>query len=155
MFSGDKQIVALICLDSSNNSNAALQWYLKKIHKPNNIIGIVHVYIPPSTPSCYSGGLLPSVQDILQENDALVGYYRDVLASHGIVDAKFFIEPINDSVGNTICKIGKDNNASFILTGQRGVSTLQRKVFGSVTDYILHHADRPVLVVPPQTTYIN
>lgn len=32
--------------------------------------------------------------------------------------------------------------------GTRGLSQLRRTVMGSVSDYVLHHTDKPVAVVP-------
>lgn len=44
---------------------------------------------------------------------------------------------------------GRDHQAACIVVGRRGHSRLARLLVGSVTDRLVHHADRPVLVVPP------
>ena len=54
-----------------------------------------------------------------------------------------------DSVGHTICEIAKENNASTIVMGQRGLGAIRRTFLGSTSDYVLHHAHIPVAVIPP------
>jgi nucleotide-binding universal stress UspA family protein len=41
------------------------------------------------------------------------------------------------------------NDASLVVVGARGVGTLQRLLLGSVSESVLRHADRPVLIVRP------
>ena len=48
-----------------------------------------------------------------------------------------------------ICKLAEDEKANLIVMGSRGMGTLRRTFLGSVSDYCVHHAHIPVVVVPP------
>ena len=65
------------------------------------------------------------------------------------VTPKVFVETMQESVGNTICKILNDHNCHFVVVGQRGLGAFRRTFLGSVSDYIIHHAKIPIIVVPP------
>jgi nucleotide-binding universal stress UspA family protein len=47
-----------------------------------------------------------------------------------------------------ICAIAADRDVRLIVLGSHGWGALRRFVFGSVSTGVLHHARRPVLVVP-------
>ena len=64
------------------------------------------------------------------------------------VNPEIFCVTAEDSVGNTICKVAKDNNASAIIIGQRGLGAIRRTLLGSVSDYVVHHSHIPTIVVP-------
>ena len=53
----------------------------------------------------------------------------------------------HDSIGGLLCKLAIDNSAKSIVVGQRGLATIKR-IFGSVSDHVLHHASIPVIIVP-------
>lgn len=48
-----------------------------------------------------------------------------------------------------ICAIADEEDAQLIVLGSHGWGTMRRAIFGSVSTNVLHHAGRPVLVVPP------
>jgi nucleotide-binding universal stress UspA family protein len=48
-----------------------------------------------------------------------------------------------------ICAIADAEDAQLIVLGSHGWGAMRRMVFGSVSTSVLHHAGRPVLVVPP------
>jgi nucleotide-binding universal stress UspA family protein len=50
-----------------------------------------------------------------------------------------------------ICAIAEAADAQLIVVGSHGWGAMRRAVFGSVSTSVLHHARRPVLVVPPAT----
>ena len=50
--------------------------------------------------------------------------------------------------GKTICRVVKDEDVQLVVLGSRGKSSLQRTLMGSVSNYCVHHAHVPVLVVP-------
>jgi nucleotide-binding universal stress UspA family protein len=47
-----------------------------------------------------------------------------------------------------ICAVAADRDARMIVIGSHGWGAMKRLVFGSVSTGVLHHAQRPVLVVP-------
>jgi nucleotide-binding universal stress UspA family protein len=49
--------------------------------------------------------------------------------------------------GKMICELTKNINADLIIIGRRGHSGLKELVIGSVSNYVVHHADCSVLVV--------
>ena len=56
-----------------------------------------------------------------------------------------------DAAGSTwrgIRRVAQSSRADVIVCGSRGLSAFSRAVVGSTTYGLLHHADRPVLVVP-------
>ncbi|XP_071168743.1 universal stress protein YxiE-like isoform X2 [Mytilus edulis] len=48
--------------------------------------------------------------------------------------------------GHQIVTTAEENRASFIVVGCRGIGVIRRTVLGSVSDYIVHHSNIPVLV---------
>ena len=49
-------------------------------------------------------------------------------------------------VGEAICEAAKEENATMIIVGTRGMGKVRRTFLGSVSDYCLHHSNIPVLV---------
>jgi nucleotide-binding universal stress UspA family protein len=47
-----------------------------------------------------------------------------------------------------ILAAAREHDASAIVLGRRGASAAELKILGSVANAVVHHADRPVLVVP-------
>jgi len=52
--------------------------------------------------------------------------------------------------GEAICEISEERDVSLVILGSRGLNKLRRTFLGSVSDYVIHHARKPVMVVPPQ-----
>lgn len=53
------------------------------------------------------------------------------------------------AAGEVVVKTAKDERVSLIIIGSRGLGSIRRTILGSVSDYIVHHASTPVIVVPP------
>jgi nucleotide-binding universal stress UspA family protein len=49
--------------------------------------------------------------------------------------------------GKMICQLASNINADLIVIGRRGHSGLNEMIMGSVSNYVVHHADCSVLVV--------
>jgi nucleotide-binding universal stress UspA family protein len=48
-----------------------------------------------------------------------------------------------------LSRAGDDHGAACIVVGRHGHRPIARLLLGSVTDRLVHHTNRPVLVVPP------
>ncbi|TVP69364.1 MAG: universal stress protein [Leptolyngbya sp. LCM1.Bin17] len=48
---------------------------------------------------------------------------------------------------HTICQVAKEINCDLIVVGSHGYGVVERVLLGSVSDYVVHHARCPVLVV--------
>ena len=64
------------------------------------------------------------------------------------VSAKIIIQ--GGHPGEHICKVAKKESAALIVCGSRGMGTVRRTILGSTSDYIIHHAHCPVVVVPKE-----
>jgi len=54
------------------------------------------------------------------------------------------------TIGNTIIETARELDAEAIVMGTRGLSGLKSFLLGSVSQAVLHHADRPVVIVPSE-----
>lgn len=50
--------------------------------------------------------------------------------------------------GHGICECIKSCKARVVILGSRGQGKLRRTILGSVSDYVVHHADCTVIIVP-------
>jgi nucleotide-binding universal stress UspA family protein len=53
-----------------------------------------------------------------------------------------------DDIAADILAVAGDLNAEIIVLGTRGLGAVKSLMLGSVSHAVLHHADRPVLVIP-------
>ena len=53
------------------------------------------------------------------------------------------------SIGEAICDLAKEKKVCCIVMGQRGLGLVERTLFGSVSEYVLHNANTTVVIVPP------
>lgn len=66
-------------------------------------------------------------------------------------DAGMHVEPLavqaTGPVWRTILEIAERHNASMIVIGSRGLTGVRSMLLGSVSTAVVHHADRPTLVI--------
>ena len=60
-----------------------------------------------------------------------------------------FAEKKVETVGKTICEIAANYEAACVVIGPRGLGTIERTIYGSVSDYLMRHLHVPVTFVPP------
>ncbi len=46
-----------------------------------------------------------------------------------------------------ICKLAGEADVNILVIGSRGLGSMERLLLGSISDYVVHHASCPVLVV--------
>jgi nucleotide-binding universal stress UspA family protein len=66
------------------------------------------------------------------------------------LDAKPLVAEATGPVWQTILDTAREHDAALIAVGARGLSGVQRALLGSVSEKVVRHADRPVLVLHPR-----
>ncbi|MFE3452853.1 universal stress protein [Nonomuraea sp. NPDC059194] len=100
-----------------------------------------------------SAGMIAPV-DTTAEDAAIQAATRELaeqgarLAVQAGLDATARWEPDSLAVWSTIVDVAEELDATLIVTGTRGQGGVRSLLLGSTSDRVLHHAGRPVLIVP-------
>ncbi|XP_062617660.1 universal stress protein Slr1101-like [Saccostrea cucullata] len=145
----ESERTVVVAMDGSENSDFAFDWYMKNAyHKGDHVI---FVHCPEYHTVVQSPMVMADVTvltDMWKEEEKRIKELLEKLGQqmkdHGIGGK---VKSIGGSPGEVICQVAKDENAALIVTGTRGMGKIRRTFLGSVSDYILHHAHVPVLVV--------
>ncbi|VDM15829.1 unnamed protein product [Hydatigera taeniaeformis] len=153
MFSDPRQV--LLPVDGSESSKRAMTWYMANIFRPTDVIHLYHICEPSYAANNFSLTTLgqsktDEINAMLQEHielsNTLSHDFLSRLEDKGV--SGDFTLTVGTKPGEMIVSYARDMNADLIVMGSRGVSALKRTVFGSVSDYVLHHSSIPLTVVP-------
>jgi len=147
----------VICVDGSEHSENAFNWYAKNYHQINDSVLFVHVQQKPSMPLSLGlsdiggaeliGGYYESIQISQKASEKLRHKYKKICKEMSI-QFKFSTLGPHHCPGHLICEAAKEENAASIIMGQRGLGKISRMLLGSTSDYVLHHANMPVMIIP-------
>ncbi|EDO45800.1 predicted protein [Nematostella vectensis] len=141
----------LLPIDSSKHSEDAFEWYVNNMHHEEDELILVHVLDSAAIQTRVSShGLVDDefkneMNKGLKEVKALEEKYK-TKAETASLKAK--IEVRGGKPGETICQCSKDEHCDLILMGSRGLGSIRRTILGSVSDYVLHHAHVPTIIIP-------
>ncbi|KAK7476035.1 hypothetical protein BaRGS_00032742 [Batillaria attramentaria] len=153
MAAGDQNVI--IAYDGSEHSEYALEWYAQNMHKPGKHIILLHV--PELNDMLHSTRWANSVyvfdrevlESMLKEEQKRIQKdlerFADKLKSLGLggkVKSVAAAKP-----GEGIASEAKNTDAELVVVGSRGMGAVRRTLLGSVSDYLVHHCQCPVLVV--------
>uniref|UniRef100_A0A453LTK5 UspA domain-containing protein n=1 Tax=Aegilops tauschii subsp. strangulata TaxID=200361 RepID=A0A453LTK5_AEGTS len=154
------KVVAAV--DASEESLHALSWALDNVVRPHPgaSVVVVHVqhhadhfaypvaghgiasglqYVPPTA--------VDSVRKTHEENSRrVVSAALDVCRQK---QASATAAVVEGDAKEAICRAVEDMHADLLVLGSRGLGMIKRALLGSVSDYLVHHASCPVLIVKP------
>ena len=134
----------LVPLDGSKNSLRALDMAIALARRCDAIIvGICVIYAPSRTE--FGRGMTVE-KGSYEKVKKFMNAAKTLAAQNGIV----FDEKISyGNIGYNIVKFAhsKNNKIDMIVIASRGRGTVKEIFFGSVSHYVLHASDLPVLVV--------
>lgn len=148
----NKKRTILVAVDTSQHSTRAFNWYAEQLHQENDLLLIIHVVQPPQTVAIPMDA--GAVVDALQHEWRQVEARAESLLNRfdkKCRDQKFNFELLKDTgqPGDVICKVAQQRSVDLIIVGSRGQGQVRRTFLGSISDYVVHHANIPVGVVPP------
>ena len=134
----------LVPMDGSKNSQRGLEMAISIARQFGaTITGVYSINVPPHS----EFGGIGSVKDAL--NNEIKKFMEDakkLAAQNGIV---FKEKLMRGDVGYNIIKLAHNKKEKFnlIVIGSRGRGSIKEMFFGSVSNYVIHAAKIPVLVV--------
>lgn len=132
----------LVPLDGSRNSIKGLDnaIYLARQCQAT----ITGIYVLPRVPVRSYRAIQYPEKELLKDADKNMEYAKKHSAQNGIIFQKkiSFGDP-----GYTITKYAKDKKFDIIVIGARGRGSIKEIFFGSVSNYVLHKANMPVLII--------
>ena len=144
-----------IAVDGSESSKIAFGWYIKNYHQKNDTLVLIYAHQFPQTPPNGILGGYASLADSNQESlESSIQRYKDLIKYFTTIceqcNIKFrtAVEEDYHGAGQTICESVKKHNGTVVILGQRGLGTFSRFLLGSTSDYVLHHSNVPIIVVP-------
>ena len=133
----------VVGVDGSDASLAALDWALAEGRRRGATVEVVHAYIPMG----YDTYLVPTIDPVVYRDaaDAVL----DVAMEHVATDAPgptVVRRLVMDGAGPALVELAK--GADLLVVSGSGHGHLAELVLGSVSQYVLHHASCPVVLVP-------
>ncbi|VDH90764.1 Hypothetical predicted protein [Mytilus galloprovincialis] len=154
--------VVVIAMDGSKEADSALQWFAKNIHQKEDQVKVVYCLHHSShytmDPSHGGSGWNPfttlwAANDTKTMSEKFEKESKDAAKVCSHIEELLQKLEINGKVlrvqgdpGHAILTTAEECKATCIVVGSRGVGSLRRTIMGSVSDYILHHSNIPVLV---------
>ncbi|EUB64556.1 hypothetical protein ECG_00561 [Echinococcus granulosus] len=147
-----------IPVDGSDNSKKAIYWYLDNVAGKNDYVVFIHVQEILDLPLFHikSGLSIPSDQWMKAINERIQLDEKISTEVVGMCRTKKipcdYVTVSDKRPGEGIISIVNDLEIQLIVMGSRGLSTIRRTILGSVSDYVLHHSQVPICIVPPEYT---
>ena len=133
----------LVPLDGSEHSFNALEKAIQIAKKFDGQITLIHVF-SVGTMSTPSSEACESIQEMRKQGKSILARARKKVKAKKI-PVKTLIK--EGQTVNEILKAATDGDFNLIIIGARGISKLREILLGSVSDGVIRHATRPVLVV--------
>jgi nucleotide-binding universal stress UspA family protein len=122
-------------------------------------VTVLHIWEPPASflisDSFSAWGLATIAPEQITDLDALVRERAERILAAGVAlareagfDAEGRLEDSKGSQWRTILETADEIDASLVVIGAHAGGAVAAALLGSVSGAILHHAHRPVLIVP-------
>jgi len=154
----------VVSVDGSQASEDVVDWCMANVFRKEDKIIYVHAAeygVAPYANAGMGGGgaFIVDVNSQLRDEAAKRGtklLRRMAARSHekGFKPSslKILMVPIGLSGKATLCDFADDHNPSLFICGSRGLGIMGRAFVGSTSDYLIHNAKCPVMIVKTPAT---
>lgn len=153
MTATDQRIIVL-AVNNSKHSENALNWIVSNVLSENDIVHLLTVITPPNEPAYY---LDTNASRHARE-------YIEDLKNGAVKEAKELLSKFQKFINAGLeCKVeghvafgdrreqvveySRTHKCDLLVLGSRGLGTFKRHLLGSVSNYCMHHAHCPVLLI--------
>src|SRR3954465_5033670 len=146
----------LLCYDGSEDAKHAIE-HAGRLLGGRDALVVTVWQSTPALGSCAFGGATDSRFDFVEVDRAAADLGERVardgvrIAQQAGLHANTIAVEATGPVWKTIVEIADRHDAATIVIGSRGLTGLRPLLLGSDSSAIVHHADRPTLVIPQST----
>ncbi|KAF8565783.1 hypothetical protein P879_01509 [Paragonimus westermani] len=147
--------VVLFPTDGSPHSDRAFRWYVENMKMDNDTVKFISViepvYTTPAIGMAMESPPLPDMARVMEESiqaGKKLCQHCMQKAKAADVHSQAFLH-VDSKPGPALIKAISEHKADVVVMGNRGIGIVRRTFLGSVSDYVLHHAHIPVVIVPP------
>jgi nucleotide-binding universal stress UspA family protein len=157
--------VIVMAVDSSETSKQAVSWAAKNTLQQDDIIMLFAVWEDAINFTPPAMGMVPSVVPVMIDMEEIRKQNRQHLQQARQLLREMYHQHFDDkqhhvlsllvashasdkqTIGKLILQAGDKFEADLIVIGSRGLGAVKQFFMGSVSNYVVHHAHRPVLVI--------
>lgn len=156
-----------IGVDDSPHSEAALQWTLDNVLKPDDTLHLLTVALPVPYPILDDSSAAVAAAETQQWQSQsehslriaqnLCSKVADAVVAKGVDRARIVSQVLvpeggASGVGTSLCHYASDNQVDVVIVGSRNMGTISRSIMsfiglGSVSDYCVHNLHSAVIVM--------
>ncbi|QFG21990.1 universal stress protein [Actinomadura sp. WMMB 499] len=153
-------MTVLIAFDGSDDSRAAVEYAARHLRPEPAVIlsvwepllsQISWAPIAAAAPTVMQTGGRTEFEEQRQA-ELLATKGAEFAAAAGLPDVTPRAERSGGPTWAAIVDVATEIDASLVVTGSRGLSGARSVLLGSTSTRVLHHVNRPVLIVPPAKT---
>ncbi|HEX5247012.1 MAG TPA: universal stress protein [Gaiellaceae bacterium] len=117
-----------------------------ELHVPLTVVSVAHAELPTIGYYGYAyTDVITELREMQREHvERVLATVRELATAAGVAGETVALEGMP---GEEICKAAHERDVRLIVVGAHGWGRMGRMIHGSVSEYVLHHADAPVLVV--------
>lgn len=147
------QRTIIVAIDGSASSGAAFDTYMKLVRKNgDSVVLLTCKELRDVLDSTWKETIYGVDPELLRgklgkeeaEAHRILQPFVDQLKKEGIKVKPEMV--VCNHPGPTIISAAEKEDATLIVCGSRGMSTIRRTLVGSCSDYLLHHSHIPVMV---------
>jgi nucleotide-binding universal stress UspA family protein len=145
----------VLCYDGSASAKQAITTAYALVGQSPALL--LHVWEPPGNYlgpdpfggiETWSGPQIVELEAMAVERANRTVEYGVELARDAGFTAQARLQRGDSGVWRTILDVAEETDAQLIVAGARGLSPIKSLLLGSVTTPLVHHATRPLLIVP-------